>query len=303
MVVMPQEGSTASRYVGTIEPAQTTPLSLQTTGRVVSVEVKNCQRVRASQVILKVDDTQARNALQGADAALQHAQDGYDRVVKVHEKGVVSDQKMVEITSQLQQAKSLYEAAKRQLEECNLTAPCEGVVDGLQAVVGQTVIPGTKLCTILDVTAFSVRFTVPENEINGLSDKGTVECAAVGATLPITVTERGITANPVTHTYEAVARINGKADGLQAGMVAIVKVKGERLKDEGDIVIPAKCILLKPEGHTVWVVEQGAAVRREIQIDGYKADGVRVASGLQEGDTIIIEGYQKLYNNCPIENS
>ena len=303
MVVIPQEGSTASRYVGTIEPAQTTPLSLQTTGRVVSVEVKNGQRIRAGQVILKVDDTQARNALQGADAALQHAQDGYDRVVKVHEKGVVSDQKMVEITSQLQQAKSLYEAAKRQLEECTLTAPCEGVVDGLEAVVGQTIIPGTKLCTILDVSAYSVRFTVPESEINGLSDKGTVECAAVGATLPISVTERGITANPVTHTYEAVARINGKADGLQAGMVAIVKVKGERLKDEGDIVIPAKCILLKPEGHTVWVVEQGAAVRREIQIDGYKADGVRVASGLQEGDTIIIEGYQKLYNNCPIENS
>ena len=300
MVVMPQEGSAASRYVGTIEPAQITPLSLQTTGRVVSVEVKNGQRVRAGQVILKVDDTQARNALQGADAALQHAQDGYDRVVKVHEKGVVSDQKMVEITSQLQQAKSFYEAAKRQLEECNLTAPCEGVVDGLEAVVGQTIIPGTKLCTILDVSAYSVRFTVPENEINGLSDKGTVECAAVGATLPITVTERGITANPVTHTYEVVARINGKADGLQAGMVAKVQMSNVQSPISNNIVIPAKCILLKPEGHTVWVVEQGAAIRREIQIDGYKADGVRVASGLQEGDTIIIEGYQKLYNACKV---
>ena len=93
MVVMPQDGSTASRYVGTIEPAQTTPLSLQTTGRVVSVEVKNGQRVTAGQTILKVDDTQARNALQGAEAALQHAQDGYDRVAAVHQKGVVSDRR------------------------------------------------------------------------------------------------------------------------------------------------------------------------------------------------------------------
>ncbi len=302
MVVMPQDGSTASRYVGTIEPAQTTPLSLQTTGRVVSVEVKNGQLVQVGQTILKVDDTQARNALQGAEAALQHAQDGYDRVAAVHEKGVVSDQKMVEISSQLEQAKSLYEAAKQQLEECTLTAPCDGVVDGLEAVNGQTIIPGTKLCTILDVSAYSVRFTVPENEIGSLADKGTVECAAVGAVLPITVTEKGITANAVTHTYEVVARINGRAEGLQSGMVATVKLKGERLKDEGDIVIPAKCILLKPEGHTVWVMEKGTAVRRAIEIDGYRADGVRVASGLTIGDTLITEGYQKLYNGCKVEN-
>jgi len=302
MVVMSQDGSTASRYVGTIEPAQTTPLSLQTTGRVVSVEVKNGQRVTAGQTILKVDDTQARNALQGAEAALQHAQDGYDRVAAVHEKGVVSDQKMVEISSQLQQAKSFYEAAKQQLEECTLTAPCDGVVDGLEAVIGQTIIPGTKLCTILDVSAYSVRFTVPENEIGSLADKGQVECAAVGAVLPITVTEKGITANAVTHTYEVVARINGRAEGLKAGMVATVKLKGERLKDEGDIVIPAKCILLKPEGHTVWVMEKGTAARRAIEIDGYRADGVRVASGLTIGDTLITEGYQKLYNGCKVEN-
>lgn len=302
MVVMSQDGSTASRYVGTIEPAQTTPLSLQTTGRVVLVEVKNGQRVTAGQTILKVDDTQARNALQGAEAALQHAQDGYDRVAAVHQKGVVSDQKMVEISSQLQQAKSFYEAAKQQLEECTLKAPCDGVVDGLEAVNGQTIIPGTKLCTILDVSAYSVRFTVPENEIGSLADKGTVECAAVGAVLPITVTEKGITANAVTHTYEVVARINGRAEGLKAGMVATVKLKGERLKDEGDIVIPAKCILLKPEGHTVWVMEKGTAVRRAIEIDGYRADGVRVANGLTIGDTLITEGYQKLYNGCKVEN-
>ena len=266
------------------------------------MEVKNGQRVTAGQTILKVDDTQARNALQGAEAALQHAQDGYDRVAAVHEKGVVSDQKMVEISSQLQQAKSLYEAAKQQLEECTLTAPCEGVVDGLEVVTGQTIIPGTKLCTILDVSAYSVRFTVPENEIGSLADKGTVECAAVGAVLPITVTEKGITANAVTHTYEVVARINGRVEGLKSGMVAKVKVKGERLKDEGDIVIPAKCILLKPEGHTVWVMEKGTAVRRAIEIDGYRADGVRVANGLTIGDTLITEGYQKLYNGCKVEN-
>ena len=301
MVVTSQAASATSRYVGAIEPAQETPLSMQTTGRVVAVHVKNGQRVQTGQMIIDLDNTQARNALHGAEAALRHAQDAYDRVSKVHDKGVVSDQKMVEIESELQQAKSLYAAAKQQLAECTLKAPCEGVISGLEAVTGQTILPGTTLCKLLDVTGFSVRFTVPENEINGLGKSGMVECAAVDTVLPIVLTETGIVANPVTHTYELVARISGGADILKSGMVAKVQISNHQSPiTNSDIVIPAKCILLKPEGHTVWVVENGKASRRLITVDGYQANGVRITQGLQEGDILITEGYQKLYSGCAV---
>ena len=300
-VVAPQAGSATSRYVGTIEPTHETPLSLETAGRVTAINVKNGERVRKGQVLLTVDNTQALNALRGAEAALQHAQDGYDRVKKVHAKGVVSDQKMVEVESQLAQAKSLYAAAKKRFEECTLIAPCDGVVNGLTMEKGQAVIPGAKLCSILDITGFNVRFTVPEAEIRELGQTGEVECAAVNTVFPVTISEKSVAANTVTHTYEVVAHITGGTDVLMTGMVGKVNVRGEslELKDE-NIVIPAKCILLTPDGHTVWVVEDGTAVRREIVIDGYQADGVRVKSGLQAGDTLITDGYQKLYKDCKV---
>lgn len=303
MVVVSQTGNATSRYVGTIEPVKETPLSLQSAGRVVSIQATNGQRVKAGQTILAIDATQARNALTTAEASLSHAQDGYNRVSQVHSKGVVSDQKMVEVESQLAQAKSLYEAAKQQLNECTLIAPCDGVLDGLKIEKGQTVIPGTQLCSILDLSGYSVRFTVPEAEANGewIKAKGTVECPAIDTVLPVVITEKSVTANVVTHTCEVVARIQGGTDILMPGMVGKVSVKGESLELKGEsIVIPANCVLLKQEGHTVWVVEQGRAVRRDISIDGYQADGVRVQSGLQAGDTLIIEGYQKLYNDCKI---
>lgn len=299
MIVAQQGTSPYSRYVGTIEPVRETPLSLQSAGRVVTINAKNGQRVRAGQIILEIDNTQAMNALNTAEASLRHAQDGYDRVKSVHEKGVVSDQKMVEIESQLAQAKSLYEAAKQQLNECTLKAPCDGLVDGLKVEKGQTIIPGTRLCAILDVSAFSVRFTVPEAEVKRLASGGVVECSAADTVLPITITEKNITANPLTHTYDVTARIKGGTDILMSGMVAVVKMQNSEAKEE-DIVIPAKCVLLKPEGPTVWVIEQGAAVRRGIVTAGYQADGVRVSEGLQAGDSLITEGYQKLYNGCKV---
>ena len=303
MVVSPHTSNASTmRYVGTIEPFRETPLSMQSAGRVVAIEAKNGKRVKSGQTIIAIDNTQAMNALRSAEATLKHAQDGYDRVKSVHAKGVVSDQKMVETESQLAQAQSLYEAAKQQLSECTLKAPCDGVVDGLKVEKGQTIIPGTKVCSLLDVSSFSVRFAVPEGEISSLSGdriRGSVECAAADTVLPIVITEKSVTANPVTHTYEVSAQIQGGADVLMNGMVAVVKVKNERTKEEG-IVIPAQCILLKPEGPTVWVVEQGTAARREITTGGYLSSGVRVTSGLNSGDTLIVEGYQKLYKGCKV---
>ena len=304
MVVAPQSESATSRYVGTIEPVHETPLSMQSAGRVEKVAVKNGQRVRKGQLIIAIDNTQALNAVNGAEAALKHAQDGYERVSKVHEKGVVSDQKMVEVESQWQQAKSLYAAAKKQLNECQLTAPCDGVISGLKVEQGQTVVPGAVLCAILDVTGFNVRFTVPEAEINGITKQkksGEVECAAIDSVFPITVTQANVTANPVTHTYDVLARVQGGTDVLRSGMVGKIKLRVESLEfREKGIVIPARCVLLKPEGYTVWVKEQDRAVRKSVTVDGYQADGVRVKSGLQPGDTLIIDGYQKLYKNCKV---
>ena len=159
------------------------------------------------------------------------------------------------------------------------------------------------MCSVLDISGYNVRFSVPEKEIRGLEVrgsevKGTVECSAVDIVLPISITEKGVTANALTHTYDVVARVKGGVDVLMPGLVGIVKVESQKTKE--DIVIPAKCILLKPDGHTVWVVEQGKAVRKPITVDGYQADGVRVLSGLQPGDSLIMEGYQKLYNDCAV---
>lgn len=301
MVVGTAESGASMRYVGSVEAIQEVPLSLQTSGRVVNVAVKNGEKVQQGQVLLTVDDTQARNAFLTAEAALRHAQDGYDRTVKVHDKGVVSDQKMVEIESELAQAKALYDAAKQQVDECTLTAPCAGIVSGLKIVQGQTVLPGVSLCSLLDISAYRVRFTVPENEIHTLGETGTVECAAVEAVLPIKVTERNMAANTLTHTYDVTARIEGGKDVLRPGMVAIASIQPSEVSIQpAAIVIPASCVSLKPEGHTVWVVEDGVAVRRMITVDGYMADGVRVTEGLQVGDHLIISGHQKLYNGCEV---
>jgi len=304
MTVQPQDNNAVARYVGTVLPAREIPLSVQTTGRIVAVHVSNGERVQQGQCLLRVDSTQAKNAVVSAEAALHRAQDAYNRLKQVHSKGVVADQKMVEIESQLAQAKSLYEAAKQQLSECVLIAPCAGVISGLEVEKGQTVIPDRTLCMLLELSELRVLFTVPEAEIGAIcaGNQGQVECTALDTVLPVTVTRKNVTANTLTHTYDVTASIHGGSDVLLPGMVGKVTISKQAAanSEPSDIIIPAACILLKPEGPTVWVVEDGKAVRRQIATDGYQADGVRVLNGLEPGDIIVTEGYQKLYNGCKV---
>ena len=304
-VVQPANAASVNRYVGTVESVHETPLSLQTAGRVLSVRCKNGDRVRRGQVLLRVDSTQAVNALRSAEAALRYAEDGFNRLKQVHGAGAVTDQKMVEAESQLAQARSLCDAARRQVKECDLTAPCDGVVSGLDIAVGQTVVPGLQLLTILDLTAFQVCFTVPEAEIGVIraGQQGEMECAAVQRSYPVRVTDRGLTANRLAHTYDVTARIDGGQDLLRPGMVGKVRMANSpsgQTVEASEIVIPAQCVLLKPEGHSVWVKENGHAVRRPVTIGGYQANGVQILEGLQVGDSLIVEGYQKLYNDCRV---
>ena len=301
-VVAPQTTHTHSRYVGEIIAGNETPLSMQSAGRVLTVGCHDGERVRKGQVLVRIDSTQAVNALRSAEASLHHAEDGYNRAVQVHAKGGVTDQQMVEIKSKLTQAQSMYAAAQRNVEECTLRAPFDGVVSGFNLSVGETVSPGIHLFSVLDISSLSVRFGVPEGEISQLTEsEGEVEVPAAGAVLPICITEKSVSANPVTHSYSVTARITGttgeRGVRLMPGMVGKVTMNAE---NTGAIVIPAHCVLLMPHGPTVWVIENGRAARRDIVVSGYLANGVQVSSGLQAGDILVTEGYQKLYKGCEV---
>lgn len=302
-VVGEQDGVVAStRYVGVIEAIHETPLSMQTAGRVKAVSVRDGMAVTQGQTLLQLDNTQAMNALRSAEATLKQAKDGHRRAKQVYAKGAITAQQMVEIESKLTQAQALYDLAQRQVDECELKAPCDGVVNGLDIQIGQTVVPGLPVLMLLDLSAYAVRFTVPEGEIGRLAigQNGEVECTAVDTVLPCCITEKGLQANQLAHTYEVKAEVTGGQELLRPGMVGKVQIAKPNMNAHAPIIIPAKCVLLKPEGPTVWVKEQGRAVRRNVTVGGYQAEGVLVLSGLQIGDSLITDGYQKLYAGCEV---
>ncbi len=139
--------------------------------------------------------------------------------------------------------------------------------------------------------------SVPENSIASIAvgDKGTVECA--GHTYSSTVSEKGVSANPLTRNYTVKLSIEGRvpADSLLPGMICRVKIQTASSDSMPSIVLPMDAVLLSEDNSNfVWLIENGIAQRRAISIGDMTDNGVTVTEGLARGDSVIVSGQQKV---------
>ena len=314
-VVGEQTSVAQHTYVGTIEEERRVPLSVETGGQVLEVACRMGERVQKGEVLLCVDSASAIDAREAARATLRQAEDAYRRVTEVHGAGGVTEQQLIEVETKLAQARSMAAMAERRVENCVLRSPSDGVVGEVHVAEGQMLSPMTPAMTLYIVDRLYVTFSVPESEVAEIAvgDMGSMEVPAIeqGAKLvptcresqepstsfPVRVVEKGMKANALSHAYPVRAEVLKKGL-LLPGMVGKVRMQGQQ--SEG-VVIPAACVQVTTEGKSVWVVqEDSTAVRRRIQIGQYVPNGVLVTDGLQTGDRVVTDGFQKLYKGAKV---
>lgn len=290
-------------YLATVQEQTNIPLSLPYGGTVTEVCVRPNAKVRKGDVLLRVDDTNARQALATARAAFAQAEDAMNRTKPLHEKGLISDVQMVELQTKFNQAQAACVAANRQVQQCVLTAPLNGIAAFDALHVGQHIVPEVPVITLLDLSGFTVLAYVPEAEVAALhtGDSARLDIPALQAVgLQACLIRIGMQANVLTHSYPVEATISNPPAGLLPGMVGTLSIVRT---GQSAVVIPQHCITLLPEGPAVWTVgEDSRAERRQITLGAYHASGVEVTAGLHNGDRVVVAGYQKLYHNAVVES-
>lgn len=196
-------------YVGTVEEVVSSSISFQVMGNVERVLVGEGQKVREGQLLAVLDKATLENAYNASAASLRQAEDAYARMRTLHENKSLPDMKWVEVESKLEQARSMERISRKNLEDRNLYAPFGGVIGKRMVEAGENVQPGQPVFSLLRIEAVNVKIAVPENEVATLGDQAAmIKVAALGGQcFEGKVTEKGIVANPISHTYEAKIRL------------------------------------------------------------------------------------------------
>lgn len=287
-------------YVGTVKSEMRLPLSFSLGGTLTAIYVQNGQQVKRGTIIAKVDETTARSLHDAALASLNQAEDGYRRLKEVHEAGGISDVRWVQMETDLEKARQTEISTRKHLQECTLRAPQDGFISMEERSIGEVLKPSEPFCDIVDMGKMVVEFSVPEKEIGVINIGDQAEATFPGLNdmkKTIEIIDKSFVSNPLGHSYNIKARIPVEDWDILPGMVAKIRLA---LTQASGIVVPSSCIQTMPDGVDIWVVKNHKAYRQNITLGNYVKNGVTVTDGLRHGDTIITEGYHKLYNGAKV---
>ena len=295
----------SATYVGVVEEHEATAVSFTSMGVVKRVLVSEGQHVSRGQLLAEIDDTQARNLLQGAEAAMTQANDAYERYSQLHDAGSLPEVQWVEIQSKVAQARSQLAVAKKNLSDCRLTAPVSGIIGRKMVSAGETALPSQAVVTILDISSVKVKVSVPEGEISAISEHtpSTITVEAASISLPGGKIEKGVVADVMTHTYDLRINVPNPSRRLLPGMVASVSLAMEPGQMAGQLLLPVTAVQSRSDGHLfVWIVsDDGKAHRTAVTIGPAEGNRVVITSGLDSSQSVVTDGYQKLSEGVKVE--
>lgn len=306
VLIQANGGISGNHYVGTIEEVTGTQVSFEVPGNIRTLLVDEGDHVVKGQRLGSVDPSTLREAYNAEHAQAEQARDAYRRFKKLHKEGTVADIKWVEIESKLSQAIAAEKMAKEQLGKTTMYAPISGVISQKTAEAGMNVLPGQQVFKIVTLNQINVTFPVPENEIASVKKGGIVRftVSALGNNLFTgKITEIGVAADPLSHTYKVKALLNNPGGRLMPGMVCDVQMAGGRqTAGDGQISIPVECVQIDENNRRfVWVVRSGKAYQQYITTGDFTDNGVVVNSGLAGGDELITNGAQKVSDGMKVK--
>jgi RND family efflux transporter MFP subunit len=287
---------------GTVQAERKTIVSARILGVISEVRVRAGDRVEQDDMLVRLDDREARakmeeasRALQGAEAGARKAQNDYERARKLLETGVVSRSELdqAEAAFKIQaaaaeQARQALEAARVNLSYTEVRAPVAGRIVDRFADPGDTATPGKPLLSLYDPSALRIEAAVREALVSRIrvGDRLDVRLGAEESTLPGTVDEIVPQAEAGSRTFLIKVGLPKRPE-IYTGMFGRVVIpSGERER----VLVPRTAIESLGQLRFAYAVGPDREIeRRMVTLGPVVGDRIEVLSGLRPGETVILE--------------
>lgn len=298
------EFAQAVELSGLLAPVGEAFVSAKASGEVKQIHAKMGDVVKANTTLMTLDDAayklgknKAALGIQNADMAYKNAHATLSRSKDLFASGALSQTELDQVTLQydlsslgLKNAKLDLESAQMSLDNTQILAPISGVVAEQKGSVGENVGPGQTLFRIVDISSYYVELGASEHVVHKLATGQLVTCMIPGSASPIqgTVEQISPIMSESSKTYPVKIRIDEGVENLRVGMSIHTTIALD--KPERAVAVLKEAVLVVGEKTMIFVVEEGRAIQREIQIGSSNATHFQVKSGLVAGEQVIITG-------------
>lgn len=289
---------------GTLQPQQQASVAAQAGGRVLALAVKAGDRVKAGQLLARIDDRELQAGVAGGDAgvaqaqaALLQAEQNAQRTRELRAQGFISSAALDSANAQLQAAQAglrLAQAGRTQATlargHATVTAPFDGVVLATLVEAGDLATPGRPLLTLYAPGRLRAVVQVPASRASLARAATAVEITLPGGqrVQPVQRTELPGT-DAVSQTIEWRLGLSPAATAaLSPGQPVQVRFAGAApaAATPAGLSVPASAVLRRGELTAVYAAQGDRFVLKAVRLGTPQGDRVPVLAGLRAGERI-----------------
>jgi len=288
--------------VGTLVANESVDIKSELDGVVEEMSFEEGQRVNAGETLFRIDRSKLEASLAEAEANLKLAEATLGRYAALAESRAVSQQEVDQARMNFEARLATVKLMHAQLQDATLIAPFAGIVGARLVSVGQYVTRGQQLSSLVETDPMKVEFNVPERFLSQVAEGQELDvrvAAYPDESFRGTVYFIDPKVNPETRTVLIKARLPNPDGRLRPGMFSnltlILQVR------QNAVVVPETALMLRGQSTSVFVVNEQALIEaREVNAGVRLAGWVEIASGLKVGETVILEGLQKVHPGAQV---
>lgn len=230
----------------------------------------------------------------------------YEKASREYEMALIESGEMKEeilaATKNLTQREIGVKEAQLTLEKTKIRAPFSGIVFDIQVSPQEHVTAGTELFTLVNIDRIQVQARVLESEIGKMQVGREVDLkfsAYPGKMFKGNVKAISPVIDAADRTCKVTIDVANPEEEIKPGMHAEVEIAAEIYKDR--LLVPQEAILVRTEGRKlVFVVEEGIAKWRYVELGLENEDYAEILDGVQEGEVVIVEGHFTLAHDAKV---
>ncbi len=300
MKIEPQIFVSVIKLVSDTMANQDLDLSSQVGGIIEFAPYEVGDYVTKGQVILKVDSRMAEKRYLQAKYAYDVLKATFQRQTLLFKDNMIATQNYETIFSQFKSSEAALAIAKLSYDNSVIKAPVSGFITARNFDVGEMCAPGIPVYNLVNLEQIKVNVSLTEADYIKIKDSQViVNIPSINKTFNGKIFAKSSKADLKTKTFLVTIIFTNQDHLVKSGMMAEVTFFNKKYPSA--IVIRYDYVIDQGPEQFVAIVKNGKAVLTPVVLGERQNKNVRIISGLNAGDLLVIEGQYLLENGQPVE--
>lgn len=301
MVISTASLNDVVKTTGTVLANEEVEIRSEVSGKITHIYFQEGQYVQKGTTLLKINDDDLQAQLKKFEYSKKLAEENEFRQRRLLEKEAISQREYDISLTSVKTIEADIENIKAQLAKTTLKAPFSGRLGLRYVSEGSYLTPATRISNLTNTNPAKVEFSIPAKYSDKIKTGSIIEYVTESSDMTHTGRVYAVDPkiDPQTRTLQMRATSpNGNGSLIPGAFARIELIIGSK---GTAITVPNEAVIPEMSGHKVYLVKNGKAVTRLVDVGNRGASDMEILKGLAANDTLIVSGILQIKPDSPVD--